>query len=311
VGGAGHQRAHAADFHRRAERFVSERCRNAADRHQLSDRDTGLRATGIVNDVATAPAIGWQFNDIIGSNEEGGTTLRHLTCEAELSVRAGRLVAGPGYRTAPAESRRALARVGAILRLRERGYFYIHTAGVVDPTGRAWLLCGASGAGKSTLAYALARRGWRVLGDDGVIINTGSSRGDAIVAYGWRDPVRVAVGAQGLFPELRTPSQGESAWRTLDGDVRNRAEIAPLFARQAYVTAIIWVAQGHVTSHSSVSSRSALTWLIAQSAWVLFGDAHTSSHLAALSALARLPQFQVTHPADRLAAADETLLSLI
>jgi hypothetical protein len=261
--------------------------------------------------AAAPPALGWQFNDIIGSEENGVTTLRHLACDAELSVRAGRLVAGPGYRTAPAESRRALARVGAILRLRERGYFYIHAAGVVDPAGRAWLLCGASGAGKSTLAYALARRGWRVLGDDGVIVNTGSSGGDEIVAYGWRDPVRVSVGAQGLFPELRAPSQGESAWRTLDGDVRGRAEIEPIFAREAPVTAIIWVAQADVTSHASVSSRSALTWLIAQSAWVLLGDAHTGSHLAALSTLARLPQYQVAHPADRLATADETLLSLI
>src|SRR5687768_13308972 len=43
-----------------------------------------------------------------------------------------------------------------------------HAAGAVDPRGRAWLLSGDSGSGKSTLAYALARRGWRVLGDDGV-----------------------------------------------------------------------------------------------------------------------------------------------
>jgi hypothetical protein len=257
------------------------------------------------------PTLGWQFNDIIGSEENGGTTLRHLICDAELSVRAGRLFAGPGYRSAPAESRRALARVGAILRLRERKCYYVHAAGVVDRAGRAWLLCGASGAGKSTLAYALSRRGWRVLGDDGVVINTSSSRGDAIVAYGWRDPVRVTVGAQGLFPELRAPSHGENAWRTLEGDVRDRAEVEPTFAREAPVTAIIWVAKADVTSHASVSSRSALTWLIAQSAWVLLGDAHASTHLAALSELARLPQFRVAHAADHLATADETLLSLI
>jgi hypothetical protein len=79
--------------------------------------------------------------------------LAHLIEPAELLLRNGRLVRGPGYETASRTARRSLARVGAILRLRARGRYLVHAAAVVDPAGGAWLLAGDSGSGKSTLAW--------------------------------------------------------------------------------------------------------------------------------------------------------------
>ena len=55
-------------------------------------------------------------------------------------------------------------------RFASRGLYQLHASAAVDPDGIAWMFAGPSGAGKSTLAYALARQGWHILGDDGVVL---------------------------------------------------------------------------------------------------------------------------------------------
>src|SRR5919201_998210 len=105
------------------------------------------------------------------------------------SIRGGLPSLCPGA-AAATSTRRALVGVGAILRLRERNRFFIHASGVVDGRGRAWLFTGVSGSGKSTLAYALARHGWRVLGDDGVLVEPVSG---GVVAHGGRPPLLVGA----------------------------------------------------------------------------------------------------------------------
>jgi hypothetical protein len=253
----------------------------------------------------------WQFNDIHGITNPGGSSLRHLGSDAQLDVLDGRLVAGSGYRTAPQQYQRQLARTGAILRLREKGCYHVHAAGVVDPAGRSWLICGASGAGKSTLAYALARSGWRVLGDDGVIIREQISEPGSMTAYGWRDPIRVTVGANAVFPELRETAPDTSAWSSLPGDARERAEIEPTFARSAPVAAVIWIERSCADCSSTVHPIDALTRLVAQSAWVLIDDQFGAAHLSALRDLARLPQFRLSLTRDRLPIAHEMVLALV
>lgn len=265
----------------------------------------------MTQDLTTQPIVDWQFNDIRGTSRPEGTSLRHLGSDAQLDVLGGRLVAGSGYRTAPQEYRRQLARTGAILRLREKGCYHVHAAGVVDPADRAWLICGASGSGKSTLAYALARSGWRVLGDDGVIIREPAANPQTMMAYGWRDPVRVTVGTHAMFPELREPAPDTVAWSSLPGDARERAEIELTFARSAPVAAVIWIERSCADSSATIHPIDALTRLVAQSAWVLIDDHFGATHLSALRDLARLPQFRLALSPDRLPSAHETVLALV
>jgi HprK-related kinase A len=62
--------------------------------------------------------------------------------------------------------------------LGQRRYLLLHASGV-EKDGKALLMTGESGAGKSTLAALLMARGWRLLGDEFVLIDpaTGMAHG--------------------------------------------------------------------------------------------------------------------------------------
>lgn len=230
----------------------------------------------------------------------GCTVLSHLPTGAELAVAGGRLRRGSGYARADAAARRELARVGAIVRLRERGAYFLHAAGVVDPDGRAWILTGASGCGKSTLAFALARRGWRVLGDDGVVVRW---QGDAPVAHGWREPLRMSAS---LLP--RCPELAPRASLADPEDERRRFPVDAPFARSAPVAACIFPERSAVDRATPAAQTESLARLIAQSPWVLLDDAHAAPHFRALHRLAgAVPAFRLEHTERALLHAADTL----
>lgn len=54
--------------------------------------------------------------------------------------------------------------------LGQRGYLLLHASGA-ERDGRAVLMTGISGAGKSTLAALLMARGWRLMGDEFILID--------------------------------------------------------------------------------------------------------------------------------------------
>jgi hypothetical protein len=259
-------------------------------------------------EVGAGPGVAeWQFNDIHGWTEPEGARLVHLIARAELLVRRGRLVKGAGYQSAPAASRRELARAGAILRLRERRRYHIHAAGAVDPAGRAWLLTGPTGSGKSTLAYALARAGWPVLGDDGVIVEVRD--GGGLVALGWHEPLRVSTALSAVFPELVTVP--ETA-RLLRGDARQRAEMPVAGARSAPLAALVWVEQGADDRLTPLAPAAALIELVRQSAWVLIADGGSAAHLDALRRIAiEVPSFRLVHSPAQLDRIDRTLCAAL
>jgi hypothetical protein len=243
----------------------------------------------------------WQFNAVVGRSCGTDAHLTHDT-GAELWVRDGRLHRGRGYETVPPESRRELARAGAILRLRRSGRYHLHASGVVDPFGRAWVLSGASGSGKSTLAYALARVGWRVLGDDGVILEL-TARG--VTAYAWRESLWVSTDLRNEFPEL---SQFDP--RDVLADPRRRMPRAMPFARSAALSRIVFLAQGPTDDLAPVPAVDALVELVRQSAWVLIPDANARQHLEALREIStRIPAFRLTHSPRQLHAIADTLLA--
>jgi hypothetical protein len=247
----------------------------------------------------------WQFNFVQGAVEPDGARLTHVVSGAELLLRHGRLVGGSGYRSAPAASRRELARTGAILRLRAHRRYHIHAAGAVDRAGRAWLLAGPTGSGKSTLAYALARAGWPILGDDGVIVEV---RRHDILAYAWREPLRVSSDLERFFPELAS----ESAGRPVEGDARRRTEIPVKGIRSAPLAALVWVEQGPKDSLTPLPPAEALIELVRQSAWVLIADGRSVDHLDALRHIASsVPSFRLVHSPAQLVGIERTLASAV
>jgi hypothetical protein len=240
----------------------------------------------------TSTAVAWQWGDVDASDDDARTCLTHRHADAQLWVEGGRLVRGPGYDDATPTVRQELARVGAIVRLRQRGRYLVHAAGVVDPEGRAWLLAGDSGSGKSTLAYALARTGWTVLGDDGVLVERA---GDGLRAHAWRDPLRVSRTLAGNFPEVADPSLTPAR-----NDPRERVSIRMNGARSAPVSAIVLIERAAQFAIEAAGPVAALAALVRQSPWVILDDAWARPQLELLTYAASQPVFRLRHTSAEL-----------
>jgi len=235
----------------------------------------------------------WRANGVEGITSDSETTLRHLGEHAELRVVGGRLSRGVGYETASRGARRSLARVGAILRLREHNRYYVHASGVVNLKGAAFIFVGESGSGKSTLAFALARRGWTMLGDDGVVLEPID---DIIRVHSWRSPSLISATLSSTFPELR----GREAEAAL-GDERKRVPVSAPHVGHARLGAMVFIRQGSIGSLKQYAESDALTALIRQSPWVLLGDEASAMHFEALGRVARsVPSFEFVHGYDEL-----------
>jgi hypothetical protein len=243
----------------------------------------------------------WQFNGVTGVTAGEDTRLTH-DAGGELWVHGDRLVRGAGYDSAGRQPRRELARAGAILRLRRRGRFHVHASAVVDPRGRAWIFTGVSGSGKSTMAYALARRGWRLLGDDSVIVEPhAEDRG--VTAYAWRETLLVSASLGPAFPEL-----GDAEARAIPGDLRRRFPVDVGVAHSAPVAALICLEQGEPDALTPIPALAALVELVRQSAWVLIPDPAARLHLDGLSTLVtRVPTFHLRHSPRQLHEIEATL----
>ena len=216
----------------------------------------------------------WRANGVEGISSSTGATLRHLEEQAELHVDGGRLSRGIGYAEAPRHARQALARMGAVLRLRKHNRFYVHASGVVNRHGRAMIFVGESGSGKSTLAYALAREGWTLLGDDGVVLEP---LADSVLVHGWRAPSMVSTALAPYFPEI-----SGRAHEAIAGDERNRVPVRLATTGHARLAGIAFVSRGVAGSFLPCGQAHALTMLIRQSPWVLLGDPESSAHFRAL-----------------------------
>ena len=240
----------------------------------------------------TAGAIAWRWGEIDAVPVGNEVHLAHRHGGARLSVREGRLVRGEGYAEASPEARRDLARVGAIVRLRQRGRYLVHAAGAVDSQGRAWLLAGDSGSGKSTLGYALARTGWTSLGDDGVLVE---AAGAGFRAHAWRESLKVSAALTSEFPELHA-----DASRARRNDPRQRMPVhVPTARTGARVAAVVFLARSDHHTIRRISPLAALGALVRQSPWVIIADAYSRRHLDMLRRIASLPVFHLEHtPAE-------------
>jgi len=253
---------------------------------------------------AVLDAIAWRWGEIDAALVGDEVHLAHRHGGARLSVRDGRLVRGEGYAEASPEARRDLARVGAIVRLRQRGRYLVHAAGAVDLQGRAWLLAGDSGCGKSTLGYALTRAGWTSLGDDGVLIE---SVGAGFHAHAWRESLKVSAGLASEFPELHG-----DAPRARRSDPRQRMSVsAPVAPTGARVAAVVFLARSDRHSIRRLGQVAALGALVRQSPWVIIEDSYSRPHLDVLRRVASLPVFHLEHTPAELHTIDRVLTEAI
>jgi hypothetical protein len=82
--------------------------------------------------------------------------------------------------------------------IRASGHFLVHAACLLDPIMDDCLLIFApSGTGKTTTALALARSGWRLLGDDATVIQRS---GDEITAWGLPRALNIHRSTETLLP---------------------------------------------------------------------------------------------------------------
>ena len=238
--------------------------------------------------VARTPGSAWRAGPIDAFTDSDGTTLRMMPEGTTLTVRRGRLARGEGYAAATPANRQFLARMGAIVRLRALGRFHLHAAAVADPAGRVWILTGENGAGKSTLAYALVRQGWKLIGDDGVIIERTAN---GITAYPWREPLAVSRALVSAFPELAEKAN-EPGYR----DERDRVPMRFPVTKRGTVAALAILQRGDSDTLERMSQAEVLAFLVKQSVMVMLADGHSAAHLAALQALAMsVPAYRLTH----------------
>lgn len=249
---------------------------------------------------AAADETWWRCGPIDGVTRGSVTRLQSSEYGSELELRDGRLNRGARYDASPDEARRYLARVGAMLRLRLRGRYLLHAAGIVAPNGEAWILCGESGTGKSTLAYVLARHGWPLLGDDGVVLEGAA---DHIIVHGWRQPMRLSIELAEWFPELQART-ALTNW----ADPRHRTPVDVPFARRARAAGLIVLERGATDALTPLAPTPALAVLVRQASFLLLTDGHAPAHLQLLQRLVEsVPCYTLRHTPAQLAELPSTM----
>ena len=238
-------------------------------------------------------ATPWRIGtiDIVATDSEA--LLHDTPSGARLRVSGTRLLRDAHYATAPRDARLRLARAGAMIALRARGLYQLHASAAVNPDGIAFLFAGPSGVGKSTLAYALARQGWQILGDDGVVLEP-TPNGARL--HAWREPLQVSSALAPEFPELRARQQFENV-----NDPRRRIPMPAHAAHHAPLGAILFPRRGACDRLSPLPQTMALAELIVQSAQVLLADSETPRHFARLRhVVSTVPSFRLEHTQKQL-----------
>jgi len=180
--------------------------------------------------------------------------------------------------------------------------FVLH-AGAIDLGGRAALLLGASGMGKSTLAFAGSGMGWRVLGDDIVMLRRRGEEKFEVAGLS----ARAAV-----VPSEVLEGPGERGER-LPGDPRRRSVLSELSPERGWsiVATNVLVVHGEApkATLAPVASGTALSTLL-QSSVATINPRLLPTFFAAAHRLAQEPSFRLAQgrdPVSRLIGAQACL----
>jgi hypothetical protein len=105
---------------------------------------------------------------------------------------------------------------------RRAGWVPLHGAALTDGA-RGVLICAASGGGKTTFMMAMARAGWRALGDDKLLLRTDGP-----------EPVIVAI------KHMLNVDPGAAAWFPEIGDLRVLPEYSALTPKRRVALGTLW-----------------------------------------------------------------------
>jgi len=170
--------------------------------------------------------------------------------------------------------------VSSALLLGRLGCALVHAGAVVAPNGGSWLVVGDARSGKSTTCVSLVMSGCDYLSDDQVVL---APRQGCSAVERWLRPLHLDEGWEQGVPsgERRTlqPSElGPGSWR-------RTARVAGVFVTR--------VEADQPTQVSTIASSEAFTALVRQSPWLMADRAAAQSAVDLLSAVCRLPHFEL------------------
>jgi hypothetical protein len=172
------------------------------------------------------------------------------------------------------------------------GNSLVHSAGVVDPKGRAWLLAGDTHAGKTTTCVSLVDAGWSYLADDQVVLrDDGDGR---IIAEGWPRHAHLDEGwssatVTGMRATLDLRTRWGARW------MRRAPLGGVLFPR---------VVADMPTAVDPVHAATAFASIVRQSPWLMADKGAAPAVLDVLRRTANRPAFALTLGGDSYARGD-------
>jgi hypothetical protein len=165
-----------------------------------------------------------------------------------------------------------------IVLLRRAGWYHLHAATAIDPSGRGWLVAGNAHAGKSTTAALLAASGWQVGTDDAAFLERREQR---IVVHTTHAPIALREGGRRLLARaggVVLPDRGKVGFRPEDlGGIWT-----PLVSPDIVIFPTVGKAR---TTAEPIARTVALAELVRWSAWVMLEPDPAQEHLDVLSRL--------------------------
>lgn len=167
--------------------------------------------------------------------------------------------------------------LSAGLLLGRMGRALAHSAAMVGPDGRAWLLVGDSHAGKTTTSANLLQAGWRYVSDDQVVLFRGAD--GAVCVEGWPRPFHLDEGWEAGAPVHRR------------GSTDPRERWPGRWLRTAPLGGLLFprVEPERPTARERITGADALGRLVRQSPWLLADRGVAGDILKLLQQAASLP----------------------
>lgn len=212
----------------------------------LSTAPIGVAPPGVAPTLSLLDVGAWIDGD--------HAVLHHPTGDRDGTLDLGAKTGALGARTGAALEP-LLTLAGALL-LGRLSRALVHSAAVVDPDGRAWLILGDTHSGKSTTTATLARAGWGWLADDQVILARAPT---GLEVEGWPRSFNLDAGyVAGEITGRRVAAPLEAA---LDTPRAGRHPVAGLF--------LTHVDADRPTTAEPASAAEAFIALVRQSPWLL------------------------------------------
>ena len=163
-------------------------------------------------------------------------------------------------------------------------------AGCVARAGSGVLLFGSSGAGKSTLAWACARAGWSLVGDDAAWL---LPKTEPAIAIGRPQQVRLRPDAPRHFPELAGLEAKARPNGKMSIELRTREFPQVLTAGRTDIERVLFLERGEGAEMVPVARETAFEAMLRDC--VPYRAEVHARHKETVSQLAKLPAFRLQY----------------